>query len=48
MSNIPLFLNSTEEFLAAVCSNYVIDKNYRSYALKLRHIYLSQEKLTYT
>lgn len=44
--NIPfIFEFNNKEFLAAVCSNYVIDKNYRSYALKLRHIYLSQEKI---
>lgn len=41
--NIPfVFKLKDKEYLAAVCSNYVIDKNFRSFSLKLRHFFLSQ------
>ena len=44
--NIPfLFDFNNKEILAAVCSNYVIDKKYRSYSLKLRHLFLNQENI---
>lgn len=42
--NIPLIFELNDrEFLAAVCNNYVIDKNYRSFSLKLRHLFLNQK-----
>ena len=44
--NIPfIFELNNKEFLAAVCNNYVIDKNYRSFALKLRHLFLNQKDI---
>ena len=44
--NIPfLFEFNNKEILAAVCSNYVIDKKYRSYSLKLRHLFLNQKNI---
>ena len=42
--NIPfIFELRDKEFLAAICNNYVIDKNYRSFSLKLRHLFLNQK-----
>ena len=42
--NIPfVFELGSKEFLAAVCNNYVIDKDYRSFSLKLRHLFLNQK-----
>ena len=42
--NIPyIFKLNGSEYLAAVCSNYVVEKKYRSFALKLRHLFLNQE-----
>ena len=44
--NIPFLFNfNNKEILAAVCSNYVIDKEYRSYSLKLRHLFLNQKNI---
>ena len=41
--NIPfIFKHKKQEILAAVCSNYVINKNYRTHSLKLRHLFLNQ------
>jgi len=41
--NIPyIFKLNGSEYLAAVCSNYVVEKKYRSFALKLRHLFLNQ------
>ena len=41
--NIPfIFKHKKQEILAAVCSNYVINKNYRAHSLKLRHLFLNQ------
>jgi hypothetical protein len=42
--NIPyIFKLNGSEYLAAVCSNYVVEKKYRSFALKLRYLFLNQE-----
>ncbi len=44
--NIPfVFELNNKKFLAAVCNNYVIDKRYRSYSLKLRHLFLNQKNI---
>ena len=44
--NIPfLFEINNKKFLAAICNNYVIDKKYRSYSLKLRHLFLNQNNI---
>ena len=44
--NIPfVFEFNNKEILAAVCNNYVIDKKYRSYSLKLRHLFLNQKNI---
>ena len=41
--NIPfIFKHKKQEILAAVCSNYVINKNYRAHSLKLRYLFLNQ------
>lgn len=44
--NIPFIFDfNNKEFLAAVCNNYVIDKKYRSFSLKLRHLFLNQKSI---
>ena len=44
--NIPFtFKYRKEVFLAAVCNNYVINKNYRSFSLNLRQLFLNQSKV---
>ena len=44
--NIPfIFEHNNKQILAAVCNNYVIDKKYRSYSLRLRHLFLNQKIL---
>ena len=44
--NIPfLFELNKKQILAAVCNNYVIDKKYRTYSLKLRHLFLNQKNI---
>ena len=44
--NIPfIFELNNKQILAAVCNNYVIDKKYRTYSLKLRHLFLNQKNI---
>lgn len=44
--NIPfIFEHNNKQILAAVCNNYVIDKKYRSYSLRLRHLFLNQKNI---
>ena len=42
--NIPfIFLYEGKKYLAAVCNNYVVDKNHRNCSLNLRHNFLNQK-----
>ncbi len=44
--NIPfIFKYQGINYLAAVCNNYVIDKEFRSFSLKLRHLFLNQNEI---
>ena len=44
--NIPLeFKYKNERIIAAVCSNYVLNKSKRSFSLKLRHLFLNQSNV---
>ena len=44
--NIPFIFNYNEEnFLGAVCGNWVVDNQYQSYSLKLRSKFLNQDNV---
>ena len=44
--NIPfIFLFNGQKYLAAVCNNYVVDKEHRNISLNLRYHFLNQQKV---
>ena len=44
--NIPfIFKFKDQKILGAICNNYVIDKEYRSFSLKLRYLFLNQKNV---